>query len=155
MIIGFDQRHQTILENSSSLPFFIDVSTQRTSERNLTIVFRYQESSNTAIVETFTQQNNPEYDALFGTNQNPSDSSIREILILNSGDNTIPSLRTLIRNDNHPEEQECYTISIITADIRGVRRLFTCNEDESNPTDFFCDHTICIDDDDGQLPAYT
>ena len=132
-------------------PLFVTVSTLRTSERSHTIVFRYQESSNTAIVETFTIQNNPLYDALFGnrTDNVPLGDPIQVIEILNPGIDVIPSLMTKIRNDFRPEDQECYTISIMTPDIEGVRESFTCNEDDSNSTEFFCDHTICIMDDDG------
>ena len=71
--------------------------------------------------------------------------------ILRPGNSMIPSLMTVVQNDSRPEELECYTINIITTDIEGVRELFTCNENESNSTDFFCDHTICINDDDGQF----
>ena len=132
-------------------PLSINVSTLRTSERNHTIVFRYQESSNTALVETFTIQNNPLYDALFGnrTDSVHSGEPIVVTEILNPGIGTIPSLMTKVRNDNRPEDRECYTISIMTPDIDGVRKSFICNEDDSNSTDFFCDHTICIVDDDG------
>ena len=154
MIIGFNQRGQNVSENAGYLS--IDVSTNRTSERNHTIEFRYQESSNTAIVETFTTQNNPLYDALFGNGTDTDtapDESIVVTHILHPGNSIIPSLMTMIQNDSRPENQECYTISIITRDIKGVRELFMCNKDERNPTDFFCDHTICIDDDDGQFTS--
>ena len=134
-------------------PLSINVSTLRASERNHTIVFRYQESSSTALVEAFTTQNNPLYDALFGnwTDSVLSGEAILVTEILNPGIGTIPSLMTKVRNDNRPEDRECYTISIMTPDIDGVRESFMCNEDDSNSTDFFCDHTICIVDDDGQF----
>ena len=157
MMLGFDWRHQNVSENTGSdnetFPLSIGVSTMRTSERTHTIVFRYQQSSSSAIVETLTEQNDPEYDALFGTRQNNSHNSIEEILILAPGSDIILLLWTYIKSDNHPEDQECYTISIVSTDIKGVRELFTCNEDENNSTKFFCDHTICIDDDDGQFTS--
>ena len=149
MIIGFDQRWQNVSENAGSLS--IHVSTMRTSERNHTIVFHYQKSSNTAVVGTFTQQDDPEYDALWIDADIPPDESIVVTHILNPGNSMIPSLTTMVCNDSFPEDRECYTISIIVTDIEGVRELFTCNGDESNPTAFFCDHTICIDDDDGKF----
>ena len=151
MIIGFDQRWQNVSENAGSLS--IHVSTMRTSERNHTVVFHYQKSSNTAVVRTFTQQDDPEYDALFGTRQKSPEGSVEEIQILTQHNSMIPPLLTAIRNDDRPEDRECYTISIITKDIEGVRELFTCKKDVGNPTDFFCDHTICIDDDDGQFTS--
>ena len=154
MIIGFNQRWQNVSENAGSLS--INVSTLRTSERNHTIVFHYQESSNTATVETFTLQNNPLYDALFGNRTDTYTHSGEPIVvthILRPGNGMIPSLMTVVQNDSRPEDLECYTIHIITTDVEGVRELFTCNEDDSNSTDFFCDHTICIDDDDGQFTS--
>ena len=154
MIIGFNQRWQNVSENTGSLS--INASTLRASERNHTIVFHYQESSNTATVETSTLQNNPLYDALFGNRADtdmPSDGTIVVTHILRPGNSMIPSLMTVIQNDSRPEDLECYKINIITTDTEGVRELFTCNEDESNSTDFFYDHTICINDDDGQFTS--
>ena len=155
MIIGFDQRHLNVSENAgdstnlSSLS--IPVSSVRTSERDYRIVFRYQESSNTAIVEALTNQSNPAYDALFGIRRDNAlpGAPIVVTQILKLGSIMIPSLITKVRNDIRPEDRECYTISIMTTDIEGVRESFTCNEDEIKPTDFFCDHTVCIIDDDG------
>ena len=42
----------------------------------------------------------------------------------------------------------CYTINILTT---GERSDFSCNEVSDDPDDFFCDHTVCILDNDGQL----
>ena len=155
MIIGFAQRRQNVPENASRLmdqfPVSINISVPMISERIHKIMFHYHESISTARVGTLTQQGDLEYDAFFGTRQNTKHDSIVDILTLKLGNDTIPSLRTLVQNDNHPEDLECYTINIITIDVEGVRELFTCNEDDSNSTDFFCDHTICIDDDDGQF----
>ena len=158
MKIGFNQRWQVVSENAVSLmnqsTLSIAVSSLRVSERNHTIVFRYQESTNAAKVETFTVQNNPQYDALFGI-RTDSDTPLGEPIVvthvLTAGSSKIPALMTRVRDDVRPEDTECYTISILTPDIEGIRESFTCNEDEKNPTDFFCDHTICIIDDDGQF----
>ena len=155
MIIGFDQRYSNVLENAGGTTdlssISISVSSMRTSERDYKIVFRYQQSSNTAIVETFTNQSNPLYDALFGIRRDNglAGAPIVVTQILRLGNIMIPSVMTKVRNDIRPEDRECYTISIMTIDIEGVRESFTCNEDDSNSTKFFCDHTICIFDDDG------
>ena len=55
-----------------------------------------------------------------------------------------------IRNDFIPEEKECFTIRIIQVDVPGRKELFTCKEDNAGADSYFCDHTICIEDDDGR-----
>ena len=67
----------------------------------------------------------------------------------------VPSLHrastdALIRNDIIPEEIECYTIRIFPVDVPGRCELFTCNEDNAGADSYFCEHTICIEDDDGK-----
>ena len=56
MIIGFTSRSQTVSEGDALPGFdfnrlFIDVATERTSERIHTIIFRHLESRSTAIVQ--------------------------------------------------------------------------------------------------------
>ena len=153
MIIGFNQRSQTIPENFrgeivTEFTLFITVSTQRTSERSHTIVFRYLEGSSTATVVPLAEEGAVDFDARFGS-RNESDDPITVRHILQVGESTIVPLQTSIQNDLNPEKLECYTISIFKTDEIGVRDLFECNEDDSNPTEFFCDHTICIENDDG------
>ena len=76
-------------------------------------------------------------DALFGHTENENDSP-KEYHVLDSD----PSIFVEIRNDFVPEERECFTLQIFPPDA------FTCNEDNKNANDYFCLHTVCIEDDD-------
>ena len=155
MIIGFTQRSQTVSEGARDNPLGFDfnrlcinVATERTSERVHTIRFRYLESGSTAIVENNIVQRNPQFDALFGNEDN---DPIEEIFELQPGESDIPCLVTSVRNDFRPETDECYTIGIFPVDDVGYRELLSCNGDEEDPTDLFCLHTICILNDDGRF----
>ena len=57
----------------------------------------------------------------------------------------IPPEVTFVNDDSLHEEKECYSIRILSPNI-GLRKGFDCNEDYDNQTDFFCLHTICIED---------
>ena len=153
MVIGFNERSQTVSEGEIPTVdiFFIllDVSNIRTAERVHTMTFRYQEASSTAIVEPVIDQINPNFDALFGSRGLPTDP-IEETIDLEPGEDTLPPRRVQIRNDFVPEPNECFSIRIFTVDVIGRRELFTCNEDNTGATSFFCEHTVCIIDDDGK-----
>ena len=151
MVIGFTQRMVTISE-SMALPgedFFnidISVSTLRTSEREHPMVFRLQESTSSAIVVPGGDLSNKFLDAVFGTRAH-SDDLIQQEFDLDVLVETIPSLPVDIRNDFFIEDEECFTIRIYAVDVPGRLELFRCNEEGPN---FFCKHTICIQDDDGK-----
>ena len=105
--------------------------------------FRLLESSTNATVETFTPASII-YDATFGVRVNLN-YPIRESRDLLPGERTIsPPLQTDIRNDLIP------TIRIVPVDVPGRRELFTCYEDNAGADSYFCEHTICIEDDDGK-----
>ena len=154
MVIGFTQRIQTVCENEALpgedfIPIEIGVATLRTAEREHPMVFRLQ-SGGTANVEPRGSLENPLLDALFGT-RDELDDSIQEEFDLEHLVAVIPSRRAYIRNDLRPEHEECFTIRIFPVDVPGRRELFDCNEDEEGATNFFCETTICICDDDGRL----
>ena len=128
----------------------IEVATVRTAEREHPMNFRLQEASSLAIVEPIGDVVNQLYDALFGTRDNIGEP-IEEFFNLEALEDTIPSLTTFIRNDLRPEDEECFTISILPVDFIGRRELFACNEDDSGADNYFCQHTICIMDDDGRF----
>ena len=156
MTIGFTQRSLTVCENEA-LPgedFFsidIGVATLRTAEREHPLVFRLQ-SGGTATVVPGGGLENPLLDAFFGT-RDPmfDDAPIQEEFDLERLVAVIPPRQTDIRNDLRPEKEECFTIRIFPVDVEGRHELFDCNEDENSATDFFCETTICICDDDGRL----
>ena len=153
MIIGFTQRFRNVSEGQvSGVDLFqleINVESVRTAERGHPMVFRLQEASTNATVETLIPTN-PVFDATFGGRENLTDP-IQENFDLEAGTRTILPLLTAIRNDLIPEVLECYSIRILPVDIPGRRELFECNEDDDMADNYFCVHTICIHDDDGEI----
>ena len=153
MIIGFTQRTQRVSE-SMALPgdvFFplpIHVATLRTAEREYPMYFRVQGASSSAIVEPIGAVVDPLYDATFGTRER-EDGPIAVFFNLEALEDTIPPLITFIRNDLRPEYEECFTIRILPVDIPGNQVLFSCYDDYYGEDNYFCEHTICIMDDDG------
>ena len=71
--------------------------------------------------------------------------------VLEALEDTIPPLTAFIRDDLRPENEECFTIRILPVDVLGRRELFSCNDDDSGADNYFCEHTICIEDDDGRF----
>ena len=157
MVIGFSTRRVTVsegqVEGVDLFALTIDITSLRTSEQELRVLFRVQESSSTANVEAIVQQFSTNFDAQFGTRSSPGDPIVDERL-LEAGKLTLQTeLNTFIRNDFRAEDEECYTIRVVSPDQGpGVRQIFDCYEDiDVNATNFFCQHTICIEDDDGTL----
>ena len=153
MIIGFTERVRTVPENGIDgfdiYQLLVHVATLRTSERDHLMIFRYLESSSTAIVEPL-DSSTANSDVIFGIRGSPNDP-IEVHLDLEAGESLIQPLFVSIRNDFVPEEEECFTLRIIPADVPGRDELFTCNEDGENADNYYCEHTICIADDDGKL----
>ena len=154
MIIGFTQRIRTVSEGQvPGVDLFqleIDVESVRTAEREHPMQFRLQESSTNATVEPLIASS-PAFDATFGLRAN-LDDPIEETRDLDPGIRVVtPSLLTAIRNDLTPEDLECYTIRIFPVDVPGRRELFECNEDTAMADNYFCEHTICIEDNDGEI----
>ena len=155
MIIGFTRRNQTTSEGMArpgedSFPLSFTVSTLRTAEREHPIIFRLQESASSASVEPLAGQTDPHFDAVFGSRDSANDP-IKVFFVLETLADNITPLTAFITNDLRPEKEECFTIRLFPVDVPGRRELFTCNEDDVNAKKFFCEHTICIDDDDGKL----
>ena len=155
MVIGFTERRRTVSEglfpDSDEFPLQIDVATLRVSEREHRMLYRVL-SSGTATVVSLEFRDNLDYDARFGTVQ--ADPIEQRDLLL-PGRDFITPLPTAIRNDLIPEDEECYTIQISPIDIPGLRELFVCDFVDTSstpPMSFFCEHTICIANDDGKLP---
>ena len=153
MVIGFTERRRTVSE-SMALPGFdffplpIDVATLRTAEREHPMIFRLQMSSSSAIVEP-PGTGNIFVDALFGS-RDDTDGPIDVFLVLDALDDVIRSRTAFIRNEFYIEETECFTIRIFPVDVPGRHELFLCNKDDVGATNYFCQTTICIEDDDGE-----
>ena len=153
MIIGFTERILTVSEGQvpgvDSFLLQINVASLRPSEREYPMGFRLREASTNATIETQIPSS-PVFDATFGLRENP-DYPIEEHRNLAPGLLTVqPPLLTAIRNDFIPEHKECYTIRIFLVDVLGRHELFDCNEDGVGADNYFCQHTICIEDDEGE-----
>ena len=156
MVIGFTQRMRTVSEGDSIeggdiLTIDIDIATQRPSEREHPMVFRVDVSASTAIVESDYSL----FNAIFGIRDTP-DYPILEEFNLGYLITTIPPLITEIRDDLRPEDEECFTIRLYPSDVPGRKELFDCYEDSynSHATSYFCETTICIEDNDGRSILY-
>ena len=130
----------------------IPVTSDRVAVRDLHLVFRLLQSSSTATVDQiYTSE--LDVDALFSVRLAPDEGPLEAEHLLRRGENEIsPSLLVVIRNDFVIEDEECFTIRLLTEDVQD-RRQFTCN-DENSATNYFCEHTICILDDDGKYNSY-
>lgn len=134
--------------------FTLDVHALRSPELDYELVFRHLQSSSTATVESFSPPHfHTQFDALFGLRQedpNDEEKPLEYIRVLYALHHDLhnPPLTAIVK-DFIPEEEECYTVRILNPDTRGLRETFACNEDFESPRDFFCLHTICIEDDDG------
>ena len=154
MIIGFTQRVRTVSESDARegedfLSIDIGVATLRTAEREHPMVFRLQQSTSTAFVEPGNDVRNQNFDTVFGLRLVHEDP-VEEEFDLERLVTTIPPLLANIRNDLQPEDEECFTIRIFPVDVPGRRQLFVCNNDDIGAINYFCETTICIQDDDGK-----
>ena len=158
MIIGFTTRTVYVSENDAEpgidmFPLSIEVATVRTAEREHPMIFRFQRASSSAIVEPIGAVVNPLFDATFGTRER-EDDPIVVFFVVDVVEDIIPPLTAFIRDDLRPEDEECFTIRIFPVDVPGRHELFTCNEDDSGESSYFCQHTICIMDDDGRFATF-
>ena len=151
MLIGFTQRVRTVSESDVKgeelFPINIDVATLRPADREYKIIFRLL-SGGTAIVKPGNNVQDVSFDTLFGIKVEPN-GPIQEEFDLEPQVATIPPLPVEIRDDLRPEDEECFTIRIFPVDVPGRHELFDCNEDDSDATNYFCETTICILDNDG------
>ena len=151
MVIGFTQLHQAVSEcdipGEDLCMIEIGVSTERISERELVLGFLIL-SFSTAIVEPLAFDNLTEFDATFGSRDEPGDP-IEDTFVLEPLSDSIPPRHAFIRNDSKPEGNESFTVLIFPVDIPRIRIPFICNEDDEGATNYFCQHTVTIIDDDG------
>ena len=157
-IIGFSQRSQTVSEGHGgpdvdSFLLAIDVHSHGSERRDYEVHIHVINGN--ATVEATDIQFDLSYDALFGS-RNGIDDPIKEIRNLEAGTLQFSrELTTTIRNDIRAEGLECYTLQIRNVDAPGYRDISSCNGDDTNSSDCFCRHTICIEDDDGMFILLT
>ena len=154
MVIGFTEERQYVSENElpgvSEFHVFIEPNTLRVSEREHRMLFRLF-ASGTAYVVSFASFSATDFDARYGGVEG---DPIEEMDFLDPGENTIRPLRTQIVNDFRVEDEECFTIQVSPINIPGLRELFICDFVDistSPPTNYYCEHTMCIQDDDGKI----
>lgn len=139
MIVGFHQRSRTIVE--SDVVLTLDVHSLRFSELDYKVQFYLQQRSSSSTFKTHNQ-----FDVQFVNGDNPSNPSKFSSKLLNGSLDLAVLPQVQVQNDSFIEPEDCYTITISSPDNV---EPFTCNIDGDNSTDFFCLHTICIEDDDG------
>ena len=150
MVIGFTERSRTVSESlavDSSYFLGIDIATLRVSEMGHRIIIRHNEQLSTAVVESILGQTTLS-DVSFGARR-LSGGPLEIFSELNPGQATLRRVFAVIIQDFLIEPEECFTLQLHFSETPGARvPLVTCNADDSS-TNFFCEHTVCIEDDDG------
>ena len=152
MIIGFSHRSQRVVDFGTVPVAILTVHSLRLSELDYEIQLLHLPSYSTAIFESYPSNYSTYYKAEFGTWEGEAMLNI-SFDIHDGLENSAVMLRgslalyieTTVRVDFIEWCDECYTIRILSPNI-GFPETFDCNEDYDKPTDFFCLHTICIED---------
>ena len=148
MLIGFTERVQRVSESEVQpgqfISISINISASRIPEKNHALSIRYQMIDSVAIVEPLLNYTDIQYDALFGFRE--SSSLIQENIDVLPGQNPWLKVMVMVYNDLIPEDDECFTIRIFSETPH--RHFYICLGDIADS--FFCEHTICIEDDDSK-----
>ena len=152
MTIGFTSNFTRISEAQGTLtgqeefPIELLITSPITSEISYSVPARVQEMRNATIIASNELGIINPFDVAFGSRR---DGVIQRLTILVSGQVRITLLPT-ISNDINPEDNnKCFTLQIDKPDVGGVRVIFECDA-VVDGTRYYCFHTICIDDDDGE-----
>ena len=150
--IGFAERCQTVSESeapSGDDGYYITarINSAGSERRDYPVRIRVTSPINTT-VEGINIQFDPLFDVLFGSRLNIDYPITYDLDVPRDVYST--SVSAFIRQDFTPEGLECFTLRISAPDAPGFRDISSCNEDSTNPADYFCQHTICIQDDDGK-----
>ena len=155
MIIGFTSHLQRVseaqaLEDKDNFLHTVDISSPAPSEISYIVLIRLQESRNAQVI-AISALPFLTWDAAFGYNfiEDGYLTEPEEVNTLFAGLTRI-SLAVMINNDVTPEDDnECFTLQIVTRDEDRSRAIPECDA-VVNGTQYYCSHTICIDDDDGE-----
>ena len=150
MILGFGQRRQTVSEADAPPGedgFVLDILI--TSIRPSEVVYPFIVRSvieGQPIIEPVDNIQNPMFDGLFGSRE---ENTINNLVLIEEprvNTSNLSLLQVTIRNDNLPEDEECFELSISPENPELMIVTFSCN---NAGDDFLCQHEICIEDDDG------
>jgi hypothetical protein len=148
--VGFSQRRQTVSEGDTPFGadgFYVTTRIHSGGSERRSYPIRVRVTPNNSTVEGTNIQFESSYDALYGT-RDSSDDPVQEIIDLPAGSFEL-HLRLFIRDDLLAEGLECFTLKIRGIDVPGSREISACHEDDDDdPTEYFCKHTICIEDND-------
>lgn len=140
MIVGFTQRNITVPEDVGD--YIIDVHAESASERFHGFDFVVLNTNLNATVRGFPSEEPA--DAKFGALRDLC--LVEEDALLPNETTFFKTLTTTIVNDTLKEGIECFTILITSPDSEDHPDIFRCKQDHEDANDFFCYHTICIDD---------
>ena len=151
MTIGFTSNFTRISEGDA-LPgheeFFLPllIMSPITSEISYSVPARVQEMRNATIIAVNELGLIRPFDAAFGIRQ---EGVIQRLTSLVSGQMQITLLPTISNDLNIEDNNKCFTLQIDKPHVGGVRAIFECDA-VVDGTRYYCSHTICIDDDDGE-----
>ena len=152
MTIGFTSNFTRISEARGSLtgeeefPIELLITSPITSEIEYSVPVRVQEMRNATIIAANELGIISPFDAAFGARR---EGVIQRLTSLVSGQMRITLLPTISNDFNPEDDNKCFTLQIDKPDVGGVRAIFECDA-VVNDTQYYCSHTICIDDDDGE-----
>ena len=150
MTIGFTSDFKRVSEAEGvGLDDFsveVEIKSPIKSEISYDVPVRVQEMRNATIIPDSERGPLVNYDASFGMRQR---MLIQQENVLVSGQTIITLLPTINSDFNPEDNNECFTLQIDKPDVGGVRAIFECDV-EVDGTQYYCSHTICIDDDDGE-----
>ena len=142
MIIGFSQRNQTVIESYTTIT--LDIHSLRLSELDYEVEFFIRINTRLS------------HRSQFGFRLHNSTDLIRfSSYTLHSGDRLINGIEIILYDDPFPEEHEMYGIYIILRkgycyhDGFYYGNFGDLYDQYGNLTDYFCIHTIYIEDNDG------
>ena len=149
MILGFGDRRQTreadVLPGNEQLFLDILITSLRTSELFYPVGVR-SVIEGQPIIDPMDFIQNFMFDGLFGSREQNTINNLVLMESLEVNTTMLPALQVSIRDDFLPENLECFELSIFRVDVESFTEQFMCNTAGDN---FFCEHEICILDDDG------
>ena len=123
--------------------YTIDVSIETVSERFHGFDFVVLNTSRSATVNGFDTEEVA--DAKFGARRD-CECLVEDDALNPMETKFFKNLTTKIFADDLEEGIECFTIHISSPDSEGHPDIFRCNKDHEDADNFFCYHTICIND---------